>query len=274
MTMTETLLPQRRFEMMATKTKTMLMAAMSVSLIGTAASAATLSINEASAPTTDVILQNTVSGSLTRSFYNSATAGTTTRGQTFLAPDTGDANTGYSVTGITLKKSATQGFDAGDNLHFWVFAYSPSNDGNVTTNWEAGDGWDPDTTDLDPLNGTGSTLLDSATISLSGLSLTTDTYFTFDFSASPLTLAENTAYGFLLGYTDEDDAQYFEYRVDNNGAGQYGGGIQIRTGDNGNTTFAAAQDLTFYITGTAVPEPGSLALLGLGGLLIARRRRA
>jgi hypothetical protein len=27
------------------------------------------------------------------------------------------------------------------------------------------------------------------------------------------------------------------------------------------------------ITGTAVPEPGSLALLGLGGLLIARRRR-
>ncbi len=32
--------------------------------------------------------------------------------------------------------------------------------------------------------------------------------------------------------------------------------------------------LTIDSDGTAVPEPGSLALLGLGGLLIARRRRA
>lgn len=40
--------------------------------------------------------------------------------------------------------------------------------------------------------------------------------------------------------------------------------------DNGAANWGAIDDLTF---GQAVPEPGSLALLGLGGLLIASRRR-
>lgn len=42
------------------------------------------------------------------------------------------------------------------------------------------------------------------------------------------------------------------------------------------TTFQGAQNSTLdmgQMTLTAIPEPGSLALLGLGGLLIARRRR-
>ena len=237
------------------------------------AGAATLSINEASAPTVSIV-SNTANTSFARSFYNHATAGTTTRGQTFLAPDTGDANTAYSVTGLTLQKSATQIFGAGDNLHLWVFAYNPSNDGNNVTNWANGDGWDPDTSNSDPLNGTGSTLLTAATISLNGLSMTGDTYFTFDFSDSPLTMTENTAYGFLLGYTDTDNAQYFEFKVDSNTSPQYASGVQIRTGDASNTSFAAAQDLTFWVTGTAVPEPSApvLLLLGAAGLLRRRRR--
>lgn len=51
----------------------------------------------------------------------------------------------------------------------------------------------------------------------------------------------------------------------------YGVSSNFSGSGNNNSRFAYIDDLTF--TGSAVPEPGSLALLGLGGLLIGARRR-
>jgi len=48
--------------------------------------------------------------------------------------------------------------------------------------------------------------------------------------------------------------------------------VDTSGGNNKNTTFWTGFD-NVQVTGEVVPEPTSLALLGLGGLLIARRRR-
>ena len=59
----------------------------------------------------------------------------------------------------------------------------------------------------------------------------------------------------------------------NNGGGfvnTYNGGV---ADDSSNGQSPVPFDTRFQVTLSTVPEPGSLALLGLGGLLIARRRR-
>ena len=42
---------------------------------------------------------------------------------------------------------------------------------------------------------------------------------------------------------------------------------------DGDLSTGNGRGVAAVLTGTVIPEPGSLALLGLGGLLIARRRR-
>lgn len=63
------------------------------------------------------------------------------------------------------------------------------------------------------------------------------------------------------------------------GAGQAATSIEVvidnqlvAGSESGTSAFIAKKD--FGITTVSIPEPGSLALLGLGGLLIARRRRS
>lgn len=63
----------------------------------------------------------------------------------------------------------------------------------------------------------------------------------------------------LSSITDIDDQDAVTFRITLDGA----------TGGSGNNRF---DNIT--VEGTVIPEPTSLALLGLGGLLIARRRRA
>lgn len=80
---------------------------------------------------------------------------------------------------------------------------------------------------------------------------------TGDFSAtgSSTTTSSNWTVAFN-GYTFDDNEAYFGF-----GAGDY----------FGNNTTVKYDNIS--ITGTEVPEPGSMALLALGGLLLARRRR-
>lgn len=57
-------------------------------------------------------------------------------------------------------------------------------------------------------------------------------------------------------------------------AGASGGSLTIRLSHSSDdATFRQGAYDNIRLDGTVVPEPGSLALIGLGGLLIARRRR-
>ena len=58
------------------------------------------------------------------------------------------------------------------------------------------------------------------------------------------------------GFTFDSNEAYFGF-----GSADYFGSLSVATYDN------------IEITGTEVPEPGSLALMGLGGLMMLKRRR-
>lgn len=61
------------------------------------------------------------------------------------------------------------------------------------------------------------------------------------------------------------------------GSGAYVSFTGLETDGSGNLVIVGTKDVNYGVAAalelTAAPEPGSLALLGLGGLLIARRRR-
>ncbi len=229
------------------------------------ASAATISINEATAPT-NLITSQTSHGGYTRAFSNHS-SGDVTRGNTFLAPDTGDATTEYSMTGLTIVKSSTQTFAVGATLNLWIFEWNPTTDGNDDTNWLLGGGTS------DPLTGTGMNSLFEGSFSIGELTLNGGTYITFDLSDAPLTLTENTSYGFLLGFEDPAESQQYFQLGESGGVGDTGpylDGMEIRSSNAENTVYTP-RDVGFYVS--TIPEP-SAALLGAFGMLgLLRRRR-
>ena len=92
--------------------------------------------------------------------------------------------------------------------------------------------------------------------------------FTFD---TPVQLAANTVYGF--DWTTNGQG----FVTDNNTDGNYAGGTNYATGDDqipdDNNLMFPGDDRVFHVNLTAVPEPGTLILLGIGmGACLFRRR--
>ncbi len=88
-------------------------------------------------------------------------------------------------------------------------------------------------------------------------------------------LADNTVYGF--SFTNESNVDHASFRMGltaSTGAGNTGGplGASGKLFHNGgNPSFGDNRELAFTVT--SIPEPTSLAVMGMGTLLMASRRR-
>lgn len=294
-----------------TVTASSVVAAAAAVLSSVAASAApltTLTIDTV-APSTDILVSQTLENQFTRTFDSDGTNATQngTTGQTFTLEEIPGAFSRYAISSITVKHSnngsgnQSQDFSPsglnlpGATLDFSLFEYSPSGDANDISQWSMGDG----NSDNDQFDGTGVTNVLVAEESFSAFRSWDDEFLHFEFS-TPLLLDEDTAYGFTIGFDDGngvtapngdqnslalaiardfDGSQSFLPSILDPGVfgeAYLGGvGIRSRSAENDAVLTGAPDDLVFYVQGIAVPEPSS-ALLALGavGVIGLRRRLA
>ena len=250
----------------------------------------------ADVPTTNIIQQSsgvegpqgTASGQQAFAFRPTEDPSNRARGQSFLFSDGAASGLTYDISAITasLNSSNGQGAFTGTRpdgtLNFTVFQWD-TNDPDSFTNWDAGSGG----------LAAGQTQILSQSLAIPGnfFANTTNTngnsnadLLEIAFNPGTLQLTEGTAYGILYHYEisdstglTEDITISFDTRQDANFAGgllNTGTAATFAAADNGQSD---SRDLNLFISGTAaaVPEPSSLAVLGLGFLgLVARRRRS
>jgi hypothetical protein len=102
---------------------------------------------------------------------------------------------------------------------------------------------------------------------------TAGSYFTFALD-TPVTLTAGTSYGYVLAFTGASDPTNL-LRPRTSSGGPDANGTRAFINTNGGGWLNSGETYTYYIQGTAVPEPamGGVVLAGLG-LLARRARRA
>jgi hypothetical protein len=100
---------------------------------------------------------------------------------------------------------------------------------------------------------------------------TTGSYFTFELDTA-VALEAGVSYGYVLAFTEVEEYNFFRLAVSASEPDPNGTRAWINT--NGGGWGSSGETYVYYIEGTAVPEPGTATLLGLGvGAVLFFRRR-
>ncbi|MEO0477056.1 MAG: PEP-CTERM sorting domain-containing protein, partial [Planctomycetota bacterium] len=220
------------------------------------------------APTTNVLHDGDDGGNIGGQIGNINGSSFQMRGDLFSLGDS-TIGTQFEITGIVLESNART-YD-GSTMTVALFEGTASSFG-------AGDGG----TDSGGIGTAFTTGPDGSQVPLAGITILETEAFNLDLSVdgtngtfvefrftTPVLVDENSDFGVLFDFDAEPGAASgFTYLYDES---QNGGG-RITVTSSANST-GSSRSLNFYVLGSEVPEPGSLALLGLGGLLVTRRRR-